>query len=136
MIVLDASAVVDLLARREHEEWVAARLGEAAPNVAAPHLVDVEVLSAIRGLMLGGHLRRGDARAALEDLEALPLARYPLFPLVDRAWQLQDRISPYDAMYVTLAEALDATLVTTDRALERTVRRLVRVLTPTYEIHP
>jgi predicted nucleic acid-binding protein len=49
----------------------------------------------------------------------LPIVRYPATPLLERIWQLRDRLSPYDAAYVALAEALDLPLYTTDLRLAR-----------------
>ena len=120
MIVLDSSAVVDLLAGgRERASWVADRI--SGPDaLAAPHLVDVEVIGALRRLVNAGHVSSGEADRAVSDLLQLDLERYPHVDLVERAWSLRDRLSMGDAIFVSLAEALAAPLVTTDRRLART----------------
>lgn len=84
---------------------------------AAPHVIDVEVFGVIRREHLRGRLDRTEAAQAVEDLEAWPGERFAHRPLLARAWQLRDMVRGWDAMYVALAEALDAVLVTTDRRL-------------------
>ena len=120
MIVLDSSAVVDLLAGGpERAAWVAERIDDSEP-LAAPHLVDVEVIGALRRLVNAGHVSARDADRAVGDLVQLDLERYPHLDLVERAWSLRDRLSMGDAIFVSLAEALAAPLLTTDRRLART----------------
>jgi predicted nucleic acid-binding protein len=46
--------------------------------------------------------------------------RYPHHPLLPRIWELRDRFSASDAAYVSLAESLDARLVTCDAKLAAT----------------
>ncbi|MFN2468111.1 MAG: type II toxin-antitoxin system VapC family toxin [Gaiellaceae bacterium] len=123
MIVLDASAAVDLLVERgEPGEWVVATL--AGENVVgAPHLVDQEVLSTLRQL-----LARREIREALADFADLGIVRYPVADLLEGIWRLRDRLTPYDASYVVLAEALDAPLVTTDARLGRAAGHRARVV--------
>ncbi|MEX2457758.1 MAG: type II toxin-antitoxin system VapC family toxin [Actinomycetota bacterium] len=130
MIVLDASAVVQLLAGGGDWDWVSERVLEHAGELCAPHLLDAEVLSAIRGLVLGARARRSEAEAMLADFLDLKLTRYPHGPLFASAWSLRKAITAYDALYVGLAQALDVPMVTTDRALARAARRHVRVLVP------
>nr|MBA2765714.1 type II toxin-antitoxin system VapC family toxin [Solirubrobacterales bacterium] len=84
---------------------------------AAPHIVDVEVFGVVRREHLRGHLDRTAAAQAVEDLEAWPGERFGHRLLLARAWWLRDTVRGWDAMYVALAEALGATLVTTDRRL-------------------
>ena len=120
MIVIDSSAVVDLLAGgSERATWVAERIGDSEP-LAAPHLLDVEVIGALRRLVDAGHVSLHEADRAVGDLVQLDLERYPHLDLVDRAWSLRDRLSMGDAIFVSLAEALAAPLLTTDRRLART----------------
>jgi predicted nucleic acid-binding protein len=54
---------------------------------------------------------------ALDDLSDFPLHRYPNDVLLPRVWELRHNLTAYDAVYVALAEALDARLVTRDRRL-------------------
>ena len=118
MIVLDASvAVTGLL--------VSGPAGDAARDVLrteplhAPHLLDVEVTSAIRRWVLFGRLSVEDARMSLRDLRDLAADRHAHEPLLDRALDLRDAVSAYDAVYVALAELLGARLVTADQRLAR-----------------
>jgi predicted nucleic acid-binding protein len=87
------------------------------PSLHAPHLVDLEVISVLRRRAAAGDLNQSRAYRALRDLESLPITRYPHLPLVRRAWELRHNMTPYDAAYVSLAEALACVLVTWDRRL-------------------
>ncbi len=117
MIVLDASATLDFLLRDETTfNWIEHRLRDGGP-LAAPHLLDSEVAHVLRKHVLGGRVDEGRATEALNDLDELPLDRYPARPLLARIWELRHNLSGYDATYVALAEALDAVLVTSDRRL-------------------
>ena len=82
-----------------------------------PHLCAIEVASALRGLVSGKKLDATRAEAALSDLADLPATRHPAEPFLPRIWELRRNLTTYDAAYVTLAEALDATLITADRKL-------------------
>jgi len=118
LIVLDASALVDRLLDREPKaSWVAERLLRSGGIPHAPHLIDIEVVSAIRRLALHGHASSERAALALHDLGTLRLQRYPHLPLLERIWELRDNLTAADAAYIALAEALDAPLVTTDASL-------------------
>ncbi len=118
MIVVDASAVIDLLLLLPpHGSAIAARLAAEAPDVAAPHLLDVEVAQVLRRWVLAGKLTDARARGALQDLADLPLVRYEHGPLLDRAFDLRANATVYDAVYLALAEALAAPLLTRDAAL-------------------
>ena len=119
MIVLDSSAAVDfLLGYEPHAGWVADQLSADA-DLHAPHLFDVEVLGAVRRRVLARELRRRDAEGALADLVALRMRRYPHRPLLERAWELRTTVTASDGVYVALAEALGASLVSTDKRLAR-----------------
>lgn len=116
MIVVDASAVVARLAGRPPNDELAERLG-AETTLHAPHLLDVEVLSALRGLVLGAKLSLERASQARRDFRDLAIVRYGHEPLADHMWALRSSLSAYDAAYVSLAATLRATLVTCDRRL-------------------
>ena len=119
MIVLDASAAVDFLVRRDDRgDWVAARIAEA-DGVNAPHLLDTEVASAVRGLVASRQIPARAGGAALATLSSMPLLRFPAYLLLERIWSLRDNLTAFDATYVALAEALGFPLVTTDQRLAR-----------------
>lgn len=84
----------------------------------APHLLDVEVAQVLRRYVRSKDILPERGAEALADLASLPINRYPYFVLLPRIWQLRHNLTAYDAAYVALAEALDATLVTRDRALK------------------
>lgn len=106
MIVVDASAMVEALIGRDPQGEL---LDALAEDVAAPHLLDVEVLSAQCGLLLRGKLEPGTAQEARVDHFALSITRHETHPLADRIWLLRHQYTSYDACYLALAEALDGT---------------------------
>lgn len=126
MIVLDASAVLSLLLEAGEVRALTARV-EAAGEAAAPELVDVEVAHALRRLTLAGEIRASRAGEAIADLLALPLVRLAHAFLIPRAWQLRNALTVYDAVYVALAEALDAPLLTRDARLARSHGHRARI---------
>ena len=107
-----------LVQEAEPGKWVADRL-LATDNVGAPHHIDLEVLSALRRLVARGELPRSKAVEALQGLLELGIVRYGLTTVLERIWQLRDRLTPYDAAYVVLAETLAVPLMTVDRRLAR-----------------
>lgn len=112
MIVVDASVLVDSLVG---EGRAAAR--QAAETLAAPHLVDVEVGSAVRRLAAAGTVSAAMASGALDDLAELEIERHDHLGLLSRCWELRHNLTFYDAVYVALAEALDVPLLTFDARL-------------------
>jgi predicted nucleic acid-binding protein len=118
VLVVDASALVVALSDDGPDgDLVRRRLrGE---SLAAPELVDLEVVSVLRKQLAIGALDGRRAGLALTDLADLPLRRVPHLPLLARCWQLRDNLTVYDAAYVALAEVLDAPLVTADSRLGR-----------------
>jgi predicted nucleic acid-binding protein len=119
LIVIDASAVVELLLRTERGERVEARVLDAEEALAAPHLLDVEVAQALRRLALAKELSAPAARQSLQDYAQLRIERFEHVDLLPRIWQLRDSLTAYDAAYVALTEALRASLVTCDERLGR-----------------
>ncbi|HEX2058615.1 MAG TPA: type II toxin-antitoxin system VapC family toxin [Actinomycetota bacterium] len=118
MIVVDASVVVTaLLVTTARGDRYRRRL--AADELHAPHVVDLEVISALRRRRAARALDDQRAAAAVEDLMDLPITRYPHRPLTPRIWELRPNVNPYDAAYVALAEALGCPLVTADSKLAR-----------------
>ena len=120
MIVLDASALVELLLDTPTGQAVATRIADPALGLHVPHLADVEVAQALRRYAKDGELDAAEAALALEDLHILDLQRHAHEPLLDRVWELRQNLSAYDAVYVALAEVLDTTLLTCDGRLART----------------
>lgn len=118
MIVADASVLVAALLD-EAGAGALARERLLAHDVHVPQLADVEVLSAVRRMVINGVLSPERGAAALEDLAVLEMERYDHRALLPRAWQLRDAVSAYDAVYVALAELLEAPLVTADGRLSR-----------------
>jgi predicted nucleic acid-binding protein len=116
MLVVDASCLYEVLIGRPGAEAIRDRLA-ADRDHAAPHIVDVEVFGVVRREHLRGRLDRTEATQAVEDLRAWPGERFGHRLLLDRAWELRATVRGWDAMYVALAEALDAILLTTDRRL-------------------
>ncbi len=117
MIVADASVVIEILLNTTAGIELADRLLDPSENVAAPHLLDVEVLQVLRRYALGGNLDPERGYQAVEDLADLPVERYPHGPLLLRTWELRQNVTAYDAVYIALAEALDAPLLTRDARL-------------------
>lgn len=97
----------------------------------APEIIDLEVLSAWRGLVAAGHLSEGRAQQAIVDLRDLRLTRSTHGPLLERCWSLRHNLTVYDAAYVALAERAESTLVTADARLAAAPgpRCLIEVLT-------
>lgn len=127
MIVIDASAMVEaLVGRTPHAELLDA-LGGA---LSAPHLLDVEVVSVLRGLLLGGKITREVADEARRDHFAFAIERHELEPLVERVWTLRHQFTTYDASYLALAEALECPLYTCDSKLAASGHRADVLLLP------
>lgn len=119
MIVVDASALAVAISDDGGEGDAARDRLFEDPDLHAPHLVDIEVMSVLRVLHKAGHLESRRAALALDVLSEMPLIRYPHWPLAARIWQLRANLTPYDASYVALAEGLDCVLVTGDRRMAR-----------------
>jgi predicted nucleic acid-binding protein len=127
VIVLDASAVVELLLDTAVGRRVGILIEDPALGLHVPHLLDVEVISVLRRYAREGLIGDAEAEAAIEDLLALDLQRHSHEGLLERAWTLRKNTTAYDAVYVALAEALSATLVTCDTKLAKSPGVKVRV---------
>jgi predicted nucleic acid-binding protein len=119
-MVVDASALLEFLLQTALGTRVEARLFRDRDELHAPHLADVEVTQGLRRLVRAGEVSPARAAEALADLADLDLHRHRHVDLLTRAWKLRENVTAYDAMYVALAEALDAPLVTCDRPLAST----------------
>ena len=117
MIVLDASVVVELLMNGDLADSIRGVLSTRDENFVVPHLLDVEVVSAIRGLVSGQRIEAHRSDQFLAGLAALPAERYSHTPLLGRIWELRHNFTAYDAAYIALAEAMDAVLYTCDEKL-------------------
>ncbi|MBE1589657.1 type II toxin-antitoxin system VapC family toxin [Nonomuraea angiospora] len=115
MIVIDSSAMVEALAGRAAD---AELIDALQASIHAPHLLDVEVLSTLRGLALGGRLSTAAAEQARADYLALRIARYEIKGIAERVWELRHNYTSYDASYLALAEALETPLYTCDAKLD------------------
>jgi predicted nucleic acid-binding protein len=103
------------------------RLFGSSDNLHAPQVIDLEVVQALRDLSARGWLTAERAQQALADLFDVPLAREPHDVFLLRIWALRHQMTPYDAAYVALAEALDAPVVTCDGPLARTRGHQARI---------
>jgi predicted nucleic acid-binding protein len=122
VIVVDASAVLEILLNTKEADAVRRRLFRTGETLHAPYLLDVEVLQVLRRYALRAALDSDRGVEAVADFLALPIARYPHDILLDRIWELKDNMTAYDAAYVVLAELLRAPLVTRDARLARAAR--------------
>lgn len=114
MIVLDASAVIELLLNSSAGARVADRIFIEGESLHAPHLLDIEVAQVLRRYVLSRELTGERALQALHDFGDLPLHLYSHFDFMSRIWELRASLTAYDAAYVSLAETLDSTLLTCD----------------------
>ena len=118
VIVVDASVVAPALAdiRGDGSRFRDRLRGQP---LSAPDLMRTEVLSVLRRRVAGGALKIAEAETALRSLTSLPALVYPTAPLLNRAWELRNNLTPYEACYVALAEALGCPLLTADSRLAR-----------------
>jgi predicted nucleic acid-binding protein len=116
VIVLDASAAVELLGDTSAGQRILARLGGEGV-LHAPHLLDIEVVSAFRRQSAQGAISTTRVEQALVQFRKLRILRHPHYPYLERIWDLRHNFSAYDACYLALTEVLAATLLTRDNAL-------------------
>jgi predicted nucleic acid-binding protein len=117
VIVLDASAAVDWMLQTPVGTLIGRRILASGESLHAPHLIDLEVVQALRRLTKDGTITARRAHEGIQDLLALFMNRYPHYVFLPWIWQHRDNFSAYDACYVALAEKLGATLITRDRRL-------------------
>jgi len=118
VIVVDASVLAPALAD-DNTDGDRARERLRGERLAAPELIDLEVVVTMRRAARAKRLDERRSAQALTDLAALPLRRVPHLPLLARVWELRDNFSAYDASYIALAEALGTVLLTADGRVER-----------------
>ena len=119
MIVLDASALVELILDTPLGRAVAQRLADPAEALHTLHLADLAFAQALRRSAREGRIDQDTAASALGDYRALDLVRHAHEPLLDRVWGLRDNFTAYDAAYAALGESLDVTVLTCDGPLSR-----------------
>ena len=117
MLVVDASALLEVLLRTPAAAAVEERILRAEEDLHAPHLIDLEIAQVLRRNTIAGRMSSTRGAEALEILAALRLTRHAHAPFLPRIWELRRNLTAYDAAYVVLAEVLDATLITRDAAL-------------------
>jgi predicted nucleic acid-binding protein len=116
MLVVDTSAILNAIAAAEAAPGLVERLSDDG-DLHAPHLIDVEILHALRGMAIRNEITAERAADARTDFGDTALSRYPHEALSDRIWELRHNLTAYDAAFVALAEALGAPLVTCDSRL-------------------
>ena len=119
MIVLDASVVVEVLTNGPLADSLRRHLAGRSESFIVPHLLDVEVVSALRGLIAGRRIDSHRSEQVLAGLAALRARRYAHTPLVGRIWELRHNFTAYDAVYIALAEATNSVLYTCDAKLSK-----------------
>ncbi len=116
MLVIDTSAILEALAARVPAPGLIERLAEDG-DLHAPHLIDVEILHALRRMVMREEIGEDRATDVRSDFAETAIVRYPHPPLSDRMWELRHNLSAYDAAFVALAELLAVPLVTCDGRL-------------------
>lgn len=130
MTVLDASAAIDYLIEEGPQgDWIR-DLVASEPDFAAPHLIDLEVTSGLRNAVMRRDLSERRAAEALTDFGDFSVERFSVTAWLPRVWSLRSALTPYDAAYVVLSEALAAPLVTTDARLARSHGHRAEILAP------
>jgi predicted nucleic acid-binding protein len=114
-LVIDASAMVDYLV----DSPLAARVAEriADNEILVPAHFDSEVLSALGRLQRGGELSEAEVEARVALTAQAPFHRHLLAPLLEGAWARRDNVRLADAVYIELANQVDATIITTDSGM-------------------
>lgn len=125
MIVVDASALLEVLLHTAAASAIDRRLSGETLHV--PHLLDMEIAQVVRRYAARAQISSERGRTALADLGDLPLRRHPHYYLLPRVWELRNNLSAYDAIYVALAELLDAPLLTRDRRLASAMGALAKI---------
>ena|SRR3712207_5749393 len=131
MIVLDASAAVEMLIHGPVSDALRRALSDSNETLIAPHLLDIEVISAFRNLAIGRRIEATRVADFMDELRTLPLSRLDHTPLLDRIWELRQNFTAYDAAYIALAEAMEAVLYTCDDKLLKGHRARVRLFAQT-----
>ena len=129
MIVLDASIVVELLTNGRLADSLRHDLARIDDVFLVPHLLDIEVASALRTLTATRRIDAHRSEQLLTALASFRVERYPHTPLLDRIWELRHNFTPYDAAYIALAEATNSILYTCDEKLSKGHKARVMLFT-------
>ena len=127
VIVVDASAILELLLNTEEAQRIVERILAEGETLHAPHLLDLEVAQVLCRYSAGGELDPQRGQEALQDFLDFPISRYPHDVFLPRIWELRNNMTAYDAAYVALAEALGAPFVTRDAALASSIGHHVHI---------
>lgn len=125
MIVIDASVIVNLILPGVTNSFIRDRVFDSGKSLHAPQLMDVEVLQVLGRYQRKNELPKARLQQAFEDFQGLTISRHAHGVLVNRIWQLRNCLTAYDASYLALAEALNATLLTCDDGLAKIARASV-----------
>lgn len=128
-LVLDASAGFELLVNSDLGAAIQQKLPSGATWWVPEHYF-IETASVLRRAELAGELTAGETVDAFQRLRRSRLARAAVRPLLPAAWARRGNLTIADALYVVLAEELDATLVTGDLRLAAAPGLSVEVITP------
>lgn len=128
MIVADASAVLEVLLNTPAGTEIGRRVFAEGQTIHVPHLIDVEILNALRRLDRAGEIRPARIGEILQDYFDMLLTRYPHSILISRIWELRHNWTSYAAAYIALAEELAAPLITRDRVLAASTGHRAKVI--------
>jgi predicted nucleic acid-binding protein len=129
VIVLDASLVIELLSGGIFGDLIASELADSGESLIAPHLLDVEVCSALRRLVAHRRIDQFLCEDIFRRLDLLPAERFSHGPLLHRMWELRHNFTAYDAAYIALAETTNSVLYTCDEKLAKGHRARVTLFT-------
>jgi predicted nucleic acid-binding protein len=127
LIVLDASSLLEFLLNTSTGRQVGARIADPGLVLHVPHLADIEVAQSLRRQVRSGAIAAAEGEEALVTLQRMDMVRHAHQPLLPMVWRMRENLTAYDAVYVALAEALDAVLLTCDARLARAPRVRARV---------